>query len=79
MGVFVFAAYLFMVGFSFLSIWIANKKLNLPGMSPGARSLVLKRFVTTIMIFLISNLYIFAFATYITFGIKVDEMHHNWW
>jgi len=74
MGVFVFTAYIFMFSYSIICIWVANKKLNLPGMSPGARSLVLKRFVITIMIFLISNLYIFAFSCYITFNIPVHEL-----
>jgi len=61
------------------SIYNANKKLSLPGMSPGARSLVLKRFVSSIIIFLCSNLYIFAFSCFITFGIPVKQKNHNWW
>jgi len=79
MGVFVFCAYLMMVIFSLGSIYNANKKLSLPGMSPGARSLVLKRFVSSIIIFLCSNLYIFAFSCFITFGIPVKQKNHNWW
>ena len=51
-----------MVILGIYSVYLANKVLNKPGISGSARSLVLKRHISTLFLFFICNSYIAAFA-----------------
>ena len=61
------------------SIWLANKVLSKPGISGGARILILKRLAASISIFLIANIYPCTYAVYDCFNIPLDNLTAPWW
>lgn len=73
---FFFVSYIVMVVFGIYSLVVARKVLTKPGISAGARSLVLKRHAANITIFLVANLYVFMFTCYNVFNVPLDETLH---
>lgn len=61
------------------SVFLANKVLSKPGISGAARNLILKRHVTTISIFFICNIYIFAYTFYDIFRIDLNQTSKPVW
>jgi hypothetical protein len=76
---FFFMVYILLVIFGIYSLVIAEKALTKPGISIGARKLILKRHASNISIFLIANLYVFVFSCYDVFNIPLDQLEHQWW
>lgn len=72
-------SYIGLALFGAYSIIVANKALSGPGISGMARTLVLKRHATNILIFIVANLYTWAFSIYICFSIPLDKFNNPWW
>lgn len=54
------------------SIIYAYIVLNKPGISQGCRSLILKRHAAGIIVFFITQFYIFVYSVYVCFGIPLN-------
>jgi len=69
-----------MVVFGIFSVYLAFKVLNKPGISGSARTLILKRHVSSMTIFFICNLYIVLFAIIDIHKInRINKITHPWW
>jgi hypothetical protein len=69
-----------MVIFGIFSVYLAFKVLNKPGISGSARTLILKRHVSSMTIFFICNLYIVMFAIIDIHKInRINKITHPWW
>lgn len=63
-----YIAYIAMFFLGIVSIIFAYRRLSKPGISAGARDLVLKRHASGIIVFLLTNIYVVANITYPLFG-----------
>lgn len=61
------------------SIFEAYRVLGRPGISGSARTLILRRHATGIIIFFVCNIYVFSFTVYKSYGIPLDVKTTPWW
>ena len=73
-------SFIIMIILGIFSVYLANSVLNKPGISGSARSLILKRHVSTLSLFFICNLYIAAFAIFdINSDSDIVKYSKPWW
>jgi hypothetical protein len=61
------------------SIFFGYKALAKPGISGAARTLVLKRHATGIVLYIVTSLYVVVFAIFTCYGIKYNQSEATTW
>ncbi len=70
---YIFTVYILLFFFGFYSLIHAYLVLSKPGISAGCRNLIFKRHAASILVFFLSNLYVFAYSAVQTFNIPINE------